>query len=74
MSQIYNDNTERAKSKQNQLGILGISSREFKYFVGNSADGLGTKREHCCDNVSVFENLPKKLLHLSPKSCHNFTW
>ena len=74
MSQIYNDNTERAKSKQNQLGILGISSREFKYFVGNSADVLGTKREHCCDNVSVFENLPKKLLHLSPKSCHNFTW
>ena len=73
MSQIYNDNTKRPKSKENQLGILGISSREFMHFAGNSAYGLGPKREHCCDNVSVFENLPKKLLHLFPKSSHNFT-
>ena len=29
MSQIYNDNTKRPKPKENQLGILGISSREF---------------------------------------------
>ena len=74
MSQIYNDNTKRPKSKENQLGILGISSREFTDFAGNSADGLGSKREHCWDNVSVFENTPEKLLHFSPKSCHNFTW
>ena len=73
MSQIYNDNTKKPKSKENQLEILGISSREFTHFAGNSAYGLGPKREHCCDNVSVFENLPKKLLHLFPKSSHNFT-
>ena len=74
MRQIYNGNTKRPKSKENQLGILGISSREFMHFAGNSADGLGPKKQHCCNNVSVFENLPKKLLHLSPKSFHNFTW
>ena len=73
MSQIFNDNTNRPKSKENQLGISGISSRELMHFAGNSADDIGSKREHCSDNVSVFENPPKKLLHLSPKSCHNFT-
>ena len=73
MSQIYNDNTKRPKSKENQLGILGISSREFTHFAGNSAYDLGAKRERCCDNVSVFENLPKKLLHIFPKSSCNFT-
>ena len=63
MSQIYNDNTKRPKPKENQLGILEISSREFKHFAGNSAEGL-----------SVFENMPKMLLHLSLKSCCNFTY
>ena len=72
MSQIYNDNTKRPKPKENQLGILGISSREFMHFTGNSAEGLGSRRERCWDYVSVFENTPKKLLHLCPKSCRNF--
>ena len=40
MSQIYNDNTKRPKPKENQLGILGISSREFTHYVGNSAQVL----------------------------------
>ena len=44
---IYNDNTKRPKPKENQLGILGISSREFTHYVGNSAEGLGSRREHC---------------------------
>ena len=73
MSQIYNDNTKKPKPKENQRGILGISSREFTHFAGNSAEGLGPRRECCWDYVFVFENMPKKLLHLSPKSCHNFT-
>ena len=73
MSQIYNDNTKRPKSKEYQLGILGISSREFTHFAGNSAEGFGSRRERCWDYVYVFENTPKKLLHLSPKSCRNFT-
>ena len=70
MSQIYKDNTKRSKLKENQLGILGISCRELTHFAGNSAEGLGSRRECCWDYISVF---PKKLLHLSPKSCHNFT-
>ena len=73
MSQIYNNNTRRANPKENQLEILGISSREFTHFAVNSAEGLGSRREHCWDYVSVFENMPKKLLHPSPKSCPNFT-
>ena len=73
MSQMYNDNTKRPKPKENQPGILEISSTEFTYFAGNSAQGLGSRTECCWDCVSVFENTPKKLLHLSPKSYSKFT-
>ena len=62
MSQIYNDNTKRSKPKENQLGILGVSSREFTHFAGNSAEGLGSRIERCWDYVSVFDNTPKKFL------------
>ena len=47
MSQIYNDNTKRPKLKENQLGILGISSREFTHYVGNSAEDLRSRGERC---------------------------
>ena len=73
MSQIYNDNIKRQKPKENQLGILGISSMEFTHFTGNLAKGLGFRRERCQGYVSIFENAPKKLLHLSCKTCCNFT-
>ena len=73
MSQIYNDNAKRPKPKENRLSILEISTREFTHFAGNSPEGLGSRKEHCWDYVSVFENMPKKLLHLSPKSCHKFS-
>ena len=72
MSQIYN-NTKRPKPKENQLGILEVSSMEFMHFAGNSAQGLGSRREHFRRHVSIFENTPKKLPHLSPKSCRSFT-
>ena len=65
MSQTYNDNTKRPKQKENQLGILGISSREFTHSVGNSAEGLGSGRERCWDYVSIFDNTPKSC-HISP--------
>ena len=39
----------------------------------NSAEGLGSRRQRCWCFVSVYENTPKKLPHLPPKSCHNFT-
>ena len=71
ISQIYN-NTKRPKPKENQLGILGISSREFTHFAGNSSEGLRSRREHCWGYISIFENTSKNLLYLSPKSCHNF--
>ena len=58
MSQTYNDNTKRPKPKENQLRILGILSREFMDFAGNSAAGLGARRERCWGYVSVFENTP----------------
>ena len=69
MSQIYNDNIKRPKPKENQLGILGSSFREFTHYVENSAEGLQSRRECCWGYVSIFENTPKKLPHLSPKSC-----
>ena len=59
MSQIYNDNTKRPKPKENQPGILGISSREFTHYIGNSAEGRGSTRERCWGFVSIFENIPK---------------
>ena len=65
MSQIYNDNTKRPKPKENQLGILGISSREFTHFAGISAEGLGFRRECCWDYVSLS-------LRICPKSCYIF--
>ena len=59
MSQIYNDNTQSLKSKENQLGILKVSSGEFMHFVRNSAEGLGSRRECCWSYVSIFENMPQ---------------
>ena len=73
MSQIYNGNTKRPKPKENHLRILAIPYREFKHFAGNSSKGLGSRRERCQSQVSIFENIPKKLPHLSPKSYRNFT-
>ena len=46
MSKIYTNNTKRPKPKENQLGILEISSMEFTH-VENSAEGLRSRREHC---------------------------
>ena len=59
MSQTYDDYTKRPKPKENQLGILGISSREFTHSVVNSAEGLGSRRKHCLGYKSIFENTPK---------------
>ena len=59
MSQIYTDNTKRPKPKEKQLGILGISSREFTHSVGNPAEGLWSRRECCWGYISIFENTPK---------------
>ena len=47
MSQIYNDTAKRPKLKENQLGILGILSKEFTNFIGHLAEGLGSRRERC---------------------------
>ena len=55
MSQIYNNNT---MPKENQLGILEISSMEFMHFAGNSAEGLRPRRKCSWGYLSVFENTP----------------
>ena len=65
MSQIYNDNTKRPKSKENQLGILGISSREFTHFAGNSAYGLGPRESTA---ATMYPSL-----RICPKSCYIFS-
>ena len=39
----------------------------------NSAEGLRSRREHCWGHESIYENRPKKLLHLPPKSYGNFS-
>ena len=58
MSQKYTDNTKWPKPKENQQGILGISPKELTHFAGNSAEGLGSRRECCWDYISIFENTP----------------
>ena len=68
MRQRYNDNTKRPKPKENQLGILKIYA--FCQKIQQKTSGPG---EHCWCYISIYENAPKKLLHLTPKSCHNFT-
>ena len=67
MSQIYNDHIKRPKPKENQLGILGISSMEFTHFTGNLAKGLRFRRERCQGYVSIFENAPKSCCILPVK-------
>ena len=61
MSQRYNDNTKRPKPKENQL-------RNFK----RALDPGEREGESCWGYVSVRIH-PKRLLHLLPKSCCNFT-
>ena len=56
MNHTYNDNTKRPKPKENQLGILEISSREFTHSVGNSTEGLGCRREHCCGFANTLKS------------------
>ena len=58
MSEIYHGNTKKPKPKENQLGILGISSRKFTHFARNSAEGLRSRREHFWGYISVFDNTP----------------
>ena len=75
MSQIYNDNTKRPKPQEIELGILGISAVEFTHFAGNSAEGLGSRRE-CCWGYVTYLSMgihPKSCFFFFPKSCCNFT-
>ena len=65
MSQTYNDNRKRPKLKENQLEILGISSREFTHSVGNSVECLGSGRERCWGHVSSLRMHPKVATSLS---------
>ena len=72
MSQIYNDNTKRPKPKENQLGILGISSREFTHFDGNSAGPWVQERALLGRRIYLWE-YTQKVAASSPKIYRNFT-
>ena len=63
MRQRYNNN-----AKENQLGLLKVYAFCQKIQQKTSSPG-----ECCWCYVSIYENAPIKLLHLPPKSCHNFT-
>ena len=64
MSQRYNDNILLAKSKSKSAGDL----KNLHILQENSTEGLGPRRERCQGYVSIYENTPKTLLHLPPKS------
>ena len=64
MSQIYNVNTKRPNPKENQLGILGISFREFTHFVRNLAEGL-VPGESAAGTTYLY-------LRINSKSCYIF--
>ena len=47
--------------------------KNLRILLEYSAEGLGARRECCWGYVFVYENTPKKLLHLPRKSCFNLT-
>ena len=65
MSQIYNENTESLK-----LGILGILSREFMHCWKLSRGPQ--VQERAAGDMYLWE-YTQNLLHLSPKSCPDFS-
>ena len=64
-----NDNNDKAKGT-----TYSARDRSSLILPENSAVGLGFWREHRWSYVFVYENSPKKFLHLPPKSCCNFTY
>ena len=67
--QRYNDNTKWPKLRENQLGILKTYALCLK--IQQSASGPGGV---LLELLSIYENTLKKLPHLPPKSCCNFTY
>ena len=68
MSQVtyesrYNGNTKNKAEIKSARDLKNVHN-----FAGNLAEGLGSGRERCWSYVSIYENTPKKLPHLSPKS------
>ena len=47
--------------------------KKLRILLENSAESLGSRRECCLGYLSIYEYTPEKLLHLPPKSCHNFS-
>ena len=63
MNQRYNNNTTTKAARYSAGDLKNLCIMPY-----NSAEGLGSKRERCWDFASVYENTPKKLLHLPPKA------
>ena len=61
MNYTYNDNTERPKPKENQLGILGISSREFTHSVTEIQQRPSGPRESAAGAMYLSLRIPPKV-------------
>ena len=61
--------TQKGQSRKK----ISWGSLKFTHFAGNSAEGLASWRECCWGYVYIYENIPKKFPHLSPKRCCNIT-
>ena len=55
--------TQKAKTERKSAGYL----KNFRILSENSAEGLRSRRELCQGYQSIYENIPKKLLHLPLK-------
>ena len=59
----------KAKTERKSAAVLKIYT--FCHKIQQAS--LRSRRERCWGYLSICENTPEKLLHLPPKSCHNFT-
>ena len=72
MSQIYNDNTKRTKSKENQLGSQESHLGNSRILLEIQQRALGPG-ESASGTTYLSLRIRSKVLHFSPKSCRNFT-
>ena len=67
MSQIYNDNTKNSKPKQNQLGILVISTRNIHVLLEiQQRNSAGKFRESAAGVIYLSMRIPPKCCCIFP--------
>ena len=73
MSWIYNDNTKRPNPKENQPGILEISTREFTHFAENSGKRPRSRRVLVGLNIYLWDYTEKVAVTLLPSASRKDT-